>query len=203
MIETEVIGRLENRDVKAFIVSNAQGMKAKIIEFGATLTELHAADRQGRFADVVLGYDRLDDYVKTETYFGAICGRYGNRIARGEFSIDGQHYRTSCNEGRNQVHGGLMGFDKRLWEGKISEDGRGVVMAYLSRHGEEGYPGNLDLKVGFTLDDNNRFTIEITAKADMPTLCNPVHHSYWNLAGHASGDVLNHELTILADFYTP
>ncbi len=203
MIETNVAGQVEGRDVKAFVIRNKSGMQAKIIEFGATLTELHAADRQGRLADVVLGYDRVEDYVKTDTYFGAICGRYGNRIAGGAFSIDGNRYTTTCNEGRNQVHGGRKGFDKKFWQGKAMEDGRTVEFTYRSPDGEEGYPGTLDLAASFTLDENDGFSIEITAKTDKATQCNPVHHSYWNLAGHNSGDVLAQELAILADFYTP
>jgi aldose 1-epimerase len=203
MIESKVIGQIDNRDVKAFVLSNSGGMKARIIEFGATLTEFHAPDRQGRFADVVLGHDSLEGYVKTDTYFGAICGRYGNRIARGRFGLDGREYQTTCNEGRNQVHGGKIGFDKKLWEGKPAADGRAVVMTYRSPDGEEGFPGNLDLQVDFMLDDDGRFVIDIAAETDKPTLCNPVHHSYWNLAGHTAGDVLEQELEILADFYTP
>jgi aldose 1-epimerase len=152
MIETNVAGQVEGRDVKAFVIRNKSGMQAKIIELGATLTELHAADRQGRLADVVLGYDRVEDYVKTDTYFGAICGRYGNRIAGGAFSIDGNRYTTTCNEGRNQVHGGRKGFDKKFWQGKAMEDGRTVEFTYRSPDGEEGYPGTLDLAASFTLD---------------------------------------------------
>jgi aldose 1-epimerase len=194
---------LEGREVKSFVITNAAGMRAKIIELGATLTELHAPDRNGRLADVVLGYDALEDYVATETYFGALCGRYGNRIAAGTFSIDGKEYRTTCNEGRNQVHGGRKGFDKKLWSGTAASDGRSVVFTLRSPDGDEGFPGNLDLSARFELGDDNKLAIEMTATTDKATLCNPVHHSYWNLAGHASGHVLGQELTIHADHYTP
>ena len=203
MIKCAVLGRLEGREVKGFTLTNAAGTRAKLVELGCRLTELHLAGRGGRMADVVLGYDGLAAYAADRNYFGAICGRYANRIAAGRFSLDGHAYRLVCNEGANHLHGGTVGFDKKLWSGEAGTDGRSVRFAYRSPDGEEGYPGNLDLEVSVALDDENCLAIGIAATTDLPTICNPVHHGYWNLAGHDSGDVLGHRLAIDGDFYTP
>lgn len=203
MIESAIAGRLEGREVKGFTLTNAAGTKARIVELGCRLTEFHLAGRDGRLADVVLGYDDLASYAADKNYFGAICGRYANRIAGGRFSLDGKIHRLACNEGANHLHGGTVGFDKKLWSGRPGEDGGSVRFAYRSHDGEEGYPGNLDLEVSIALDDRNSLAIDIAARSDRPTVCNSVHHGYWNLAGHESGDVLGHQLVLDGDFYTP
>jgi aldose 1-epimerase len=203
MIESAVIGRLEGREVRAFTLRNSVGTRAKIVELGCRLAELRLAGRDGQVADVALGYDDLASYAADKNYFGAICGRYANRIAGGRFSLDGQTHGLACNEGANHLHGGTIGFDKKLWSGQPGADGRSVRFAYRSPDGEEGYPGNLDLEVSIALDDANCLAIEITATTDKPTICNPAHHGYWNLAGHDSGDILGHRLAIDGDFYTP
>lgn len=200
---SSIIGKVEERSVHAFTIANRNGLSARIMELGATLLELHAPDREGRLADVVLGETGLEAYLAARSYMGAICGRYGNRIAGGRFALDGVVHQLSCNEGRNHEHGGFRGFDKRLWSGRPAADGSSVTFDYRSADGEEGFPGNLEASVRFGLDDENRFTIEIAAAADKPTLCNLVHHSYWNLAGHDAGAVLDHELCLDADFFTP
>jgi aldose 1-epimerase len=200
---SSIIGRVEGRPVHAFTIANRNGLRARIMELGATLLELHVPDRDGRQADVVLGESGLEAYLAARSYMGAICGRYGNRIAGGRFILDGVAHQLSCNEGGNHEHGGFLGFDKRLWSGRPAADGSSVTFDYRSADGEEGFPGALDASVRFGLDDADRFTIEITAATDTPTLCNPVHHSYWNLAGHDAGAVLDHELRLEADFYTP
>ena len=198
-----IIGSIEGREVRAFTIANRKGVCARIMELGATLLEFHAPDREGRLADVVLGESGLDAYFTGRSYMGAICGRYGNRIAGGAFTLDGERHQLSCNDGRNHEHGGIRGFDKRLWSGRPAADGRRIAFDYRSADGEEGFPGNLDATVSFSLDDADRFTIEIEARADRSTLCNLVHHSYWNLAGHGDGEVLDHELLLDADFHTP
>ena len=203
MMENAIAGRFDGREVKAFTLTNAAGTKAQIIGLGCRLTELHLAGRDGRLADVVLGFDDLASHGADKSYFGAICGRYANRIAGGRFSLDGNAYRLACNEGANDLHGGNIGFDRRLWAGQPGADGRSVRFAYRSPDGEEGYPGNLDLGARFVLENDNCLRIEITATTDRPTLCNAVHHGYWNLAGHDSGDMLGHRLAIDGDFYTP
>lgn len=200
---SEIIGNVEGRPVRAFTIANRNGVRARIMELGATLLELHAPDREERLGDVVLGESRPGSYLAARSYMGAICGRYGNRIAGGRFSLDGTIHQLSCNEGRNHEHGGFRGFDKRLWSGRPAADGGAVVFDYRSADGEEGFPGNLDATVRFGLDDGDRFAIEIEAATDKPTLCNLVHHSYWNLAGHDAGGILGHELSLDADFYTP
>ncbi len=203
MIESAVAGWLEGREVNEFTLTNGAGTKAKFIELGCRLTELHLTGRDGRMADVVLGYDDFPSYAADGNYFGAVCGRYANRIAGGRFALDGRAYRLARNEGANHLHGGNIGFDKRLWSSRPGADGRSVRFGYRSPDGEEGYPGNLDLEVSAALDDQNCLAIEIAARTDQPTVCNPAHHSYWNLTGHDSGEVLGHRLAIDADFYTP
>jgi aldose 1-epimerase len=203
MSPSDIIGSIEGREVRAFTIANRNGLRARIMELGATLLEFHAPDRAGRLADVVLGESGLGSYLAGRSYMGAICGRYGNRIALGRFTLDGKRHQLSCNDGRNHEHGGWRGFDKRLWSGRPAADGGAVAFDYRSADGEEGFPGNLETTVRFGLDDGNRFTIGIEASCDRPTLCNLVHHSYWNLAGHDAGDVLDHELLLETDFYTP
>lgn len=192
-------------EVSEFTLRNDKGMVVRIIEYGAIITELLVADRDGIVADVALGYDNLDDYLGETPYFGAIVGRYGNRIGAGQFEIDGVVYQLATNNDANHLHGGVVGYDKVLWSGEAvqSADSVGVVMTYRSADGEEGYPGNLDVEVTYTLDNENQLTVAYEATTDAPTYVNLTSHSYFNLRGQGNGSILDHELTLNAPYYTP
>lgn len=197
----------DGKEVRAFILSNSQGMRAKIIEYGATLTSLEVPDRNGQLTDVVLGHNNLEGYLKRETnpYFGSIVGRYANRIAKAMFILDGVEYHLAANDGPNHLHGGLKGFDQVLWHAEPFTEARavGVKFSYLSPDGEEGYPGNLACTVIYRLTEDNELRIDYAATTDKPTPVNLTHHSYFNLAGEGEGTILEHELMINADYYTP
>jgi aldose 1-epimerase len=171
--------------------------------YGAIITEIHTPDRNGKSADIVLGFDNLDQYVKGHPYFGAIAGRVANRIAKGKFALDGKEYTVAVNNGPNHLHGGLKGFDKKLWQAEPLEsaDGAALRLTCTSPDGEEGYPGNLKVAVLYTLTEKNELKIEYTATTDKPTPINLTNHSYFNLAG--SGNVLGHELMLNCDHFTP
>jgi aldose 1-epimerase len=173
---------------------------AKLTNYGAILTELHVPDRLGRLADIVHGFDNLPQYLKGHPYFGATVGRVANRIAKGQFTLDGQTYQLAANNAPNHLHGGLKGFDKQLWQAE-PQPGAAVKFNYTSPDGEEGYPGTLHTAVLVTLTDANELRLDYTATTDKATPVNLTNHSYFNLAG--SGDVLNHELMLAADYYTP
>jgi aldose 1-epimerase len=162
-------------------------------------------DRQGKMGDVVLGYDSLDGYVNDKSYFGALIGRYGNRIAHGQFTLDGVTYKLAKNNGDNSLHGGVKGFNKRVWDAKeiSSKEGPALRLNYLSKDGEEGYPGNLKVQVVYTLTDANELKIDYSATTDKKTVLNLTNHSYFNLAGQGSGDILRQELMLQADKFTP
>jgi len=191
------------QDVDLYTLTNSKGIEAGVITYGARLVSLKTPDRDGHFADIVLGYDKIDGYLKDTAYLGAIVGRYGNRIAKGKFKLEGQEYTLARNNGDNSLHGGLKGFDKVMWTARdVSTAGApGIEMTYLSPDGEEGYPGNLMMKVTYTLTDNNELKIEYTATTDKPTVLNPTNHAYFNLSGEK--DILSHVLTIDADRFTP
>jgi aldose 1-epimerase len=195
----------EGEPVDQYALVNARGLAAKVITYGARLTELHVPDRAGRFADVVLGFDSLEPYLPDGRYFGATIGRVANRIAGGKFSLDGHLYRLSTNEDGNTLHGGVRGFDKRLWRAEPFEGrgARGVQFKYLSPHMEEGFPGDLTVTVTYTLDDRDELAIAYDAVTDQTTPVNLTNHSYFNLAGAGSGDALGHVLTLAAPAYTP
>ncbi len=169
------------------------------------MTSLEVPDREGNLEDVVLGYESLESYLEATPYFGAIVGRYGNRIAAGRFELDGTEYTLARNNGANHLHGGLEGFDKVLWEAApfANEDEAGVSLTYVSADGEEGYPGNLRVVVTYALTDANELRVDYVATTDRPTVLNLTHHGYFNLAGHASGDILGHDLMLAADRFTP
>ena len=203
-VSSRTFGKLEDgTPIEQYTLTNRHGLMARIMTYGATLTELHLPDRTGKLADVVLGFDNLEQYLKGHPFFGSTTGRVANRIAGGKFTLDGKDYQLAVNSGTNHIHGGLKGIDKRVWRAKPiwRSDSAAVEFRYLSPDGEEGYPGNLDLKVVYTLADDNALEIEYTAKSDKPTLVNLTNHSYVNLAG--SGDVLGHELLFNARLYTP
>ncbi len=189
--------------IDIFTLTNSRGLKASLMTYGATLVSLEVPDRDGKPGDIVLGYDSLDGYVKNNPYFGSIVGRYGNRIAKGRFTLDGFTYELATNNGENHLHGGIKGYDKVVWEAEPVEEGEeiGVKFRYLSPDGEEGYPGNLNIAVTYLLNDRDELKIAYEATTDKPTPVNLTHHSYFNLAG--GGDILDHELMIQADGYTP
>lgn len=194
---------MDGRPVDAFRLEDEDGLVLRVMEYGATLTELHLPDRSGRPADIVLGFGSLEGYLATKTYFGATAGRYANRIKDARFALGNEVHRLTRNEGRNHLHGGFRGFDKVLWLGEADAARNSVRLHHRSPDGSEGYPGALDAWVEYRLPGGARLTIELTARTDQPTIVNLVNHSYFNLAGHGSGDVLNHLVTIEADHYTP
>ncbi|MCW8984494.1 MAG: galactose mutarotase, partial [Thermoanaerobaculales bacterium] len=195
----------DGREVDLHLLTNSSGMRASITSYGGIVTSLTAPDRDGRFADVVLGFDNLDAYLEGHPYFGAIIGRYGNRIAKGTFTLDGQNYTLAQNNMGNHLHGGVTGFDKALWSAKPEShpDGPRLRLIHVSADGQEGYPGRLDVTVDYTLTHDNELRVDYRATTDRPTHVNLTNHSYLNLAGAASGDILNHELQINADHFTP
>ncbi len=191
--------------VELYTLTNAAGMKAAITTYGGIVVSLTAPDRNGTFDDVVLGFDTLEGYLAGHPYFGAIVGRYGNRIAGGKFTLDGHHYRLAQNNHENHLHGGLKGFDKAVWKagGTLTPEGPSLVLTHTSPDGDEGYPGNLSVQVTYTLRADNALSIHYSATTDKATPCNLTNHSYFNLAGQGHGDILRHELTIHADRFTP
>jgi aldose 1-epimerase len=189
----------DGREVNLFTLANVQGMEIKIINYGGIITELRAPDRYGQTADVVLGHDNLDDYLHRSRYFGSLIGRYGNRIRRGQFALNGVEYNLPINNGQNHLHGGVKGFDKVLWD--ANEIAGGLQLTYRSWDGEEGYPGNLTATVIYSLTEANELRIEYFAVSDRDTIVNLTNHSYFNLAGE--GTILGHELTIKAEAFTP
>jgi aldose 1-epimerase len=191
--------------VQLYVLRNANGMTAKIMNYGAILTELDVPDKNGKLGDVVLGFDDLKGYLAGHPYFGATVGRVANRIAKGKFTLDGKEYKLATNNGPNALHGGIKGFDKVVWkaEPKNLGDALSVQFTYHSPDGEEGYPGNLTAVVTYTLTDKNELRIDYKATTDKATPVNLSNHSYFNLAGPGSGDILGHELMLAADRYTP
>lgn len=194
-------GRLrDGTAVDLYTLTNAHGLSAKITNYGTIITELHVPDRHGQFGDIVLGFDKLDPYLKGHPYFGCTVGRYANRIANGRFQLDGKMYQLAVNNGPNHLHGGLKGFDKVVWKAEPLP-GAAVKFDYSSPDGEENYPGKLDVSVVMTLTDDNELRLGYTAVTDKPTPVNLTNHSYFNLFGQ--GEVLGHELMLVADRYTP
>lgn len=187
--------------VEAFTLTNTNGVRLTAITLGGIITQLHVPDRAGVMGDVVLGFDSLDGYLKDHPFFGAIIGRYGNRIGKGRFTLDGQTYKLAANNGENHLHGGVKGFDKVVWRGEPSASGAGVTFTRRSVDGEEGYPGNLDVTVTYTLTDQNALVVDYAATTDKATPVNLTQHSYFNLAG--KGTSVDHVLMLNADRYTP
>jgi len=189
--------------VDIYTLRNGKGAEARIMTYGGIVVSLKMPDKDGQFSDVVLGYDDLDSYVKKSPYFGALIGRYGNRIGGAKFTLDGTTYTLATNDGPNMLHGGLKGFDKRVWSATPggSADGPQLILHYLSKDGEEGFPGNLDVTATFTLTHDNALRLEYMATTDKDTVVNLTHHGYFNLAG--KGDILSHVVMIPADRFTP
>ncbi|HYP99091.1 MAG TPA: aldose epimerase family protein [Polyangiaceae bacterium] len=192
-------------DVKIYTLKNKHGLVAKITNYGGIVTEFHAPDRTGKMADIVLGYDRLDDYLKGSPYFGAVIGRVANRIRNAQFTLDGKSYKLNANNDKHTLHGGKVGWDKVVWVGEVqeSEAGPSLKLSYVSNDGEEGFPGRVIAHNTYTLTNDDQLKIEMDATTDKPTIVNMAHHSYWNLGGHDSGPITDEELTLFADQYTP
>ncbi len=204
-IETSSFGQMpDGTPVKLYTLRNAQGITVKVTDYGLIITELWVPDRNGKAGNVVLGFDTLDRYLNGHPFFGAIAGRVANRIANARFTIDGKEYTVTRNSNPNHIHGGAKGFDKKVWTATpmpVTQDDAAVEFSCLSPDGEEGYPGNLTVTVRYTLTARGELRIDYSATTDKPTPVNLTNHSYFNLAG--AGDVLGHELTLAADFYTP
>ena len=196
----------DGEQVDIYTLKNANGLKARIMTYGAIVVSLEVPDKDGNFGDVVLGYDDLDSYIENvnNPYFGAIVGRYGNRIAGGKFTLDGQQYQLATNDGANHLHGGDKGYDKVVWtaEPLELEGATALRLSYTSPDGEEGYPGTLGIEVTYALTDDNELRVSYEAVTDAPTVVNLTHHSYFNLTCCAA-DILGHELMLNADRYTP
>jgi aldose 1-epimerase len=195
----------DGQAVSLYTLTNANGMVAKISDYGGIVVSLMVLDRDGKMADVVLGFDTIDEYVKDSPDFGCITGRYANRICKGKFTLEGVEYSLDINNGPNALHGGLKGFDKVVWDCQTVEtaDGPAMKLSHVSGDGDQGFPGELTSTVTYTLTDDNELRIEYSATTDKTTILNLTNHSYFNLAGHGAGDVLSHEMMIDADYFTP
>lgn len=201
-ITKELFGTLEDgREVDQYTLTNSGDAKVQIMTYGGIVNSIEVPDASGNVQNVVLGFDSLDKYLSGHPYFGALVGRYGNRIANGEFTLNGTKYELATNDGNNHLHGGEKGFDKRLWDAKVVDGS--LQLSYLSEDGEEGYPGNLQVTVTYTLTDNNELKIDYEATTDKATPVNLTNHSYFNLSGDPSTTILDHMLTLNADHYTP
>jgi len=208
-IEKEVFGQFKGQQVELYTLTNSNGVIMKVATYGGTITELYVPDKNGKMGNVVLGFDKLDgftspEYEKSNPNFGAIIGRYGNRIAKGKFTLDGVEYTLATNNGENHLHGGNIGFNRVVWAAKPVENagGNALELTYASKDMEEGYPGNLQVKVTYTLTDDNELKIDYYATTDKATPCNLTNHSYFNLSTGKQTTIADHELVILADRFT-
>jgi aldose 1-epimerase len=204
-ITSEPWGSVNGHRVELFTLENKNGVEARITTYGGIIVSLKVPDRSGALGDVALGFDKLDDYVKRNPFFGAITGRYANRIAKGQFTLDGKQYHLAINNGPNSLHGGKSGFDKKVWRAKriTTSSAVGLELSYTSPDGEEGYPGTLACTVTYLLTNDNELRIDYAATTDKATVLNLTNHSYFNLAGEGSGTILDHDITIRADNFTP
>lgn len=205
MIKQKFFGTTKDgREVKEYTVENANGMSFSAIEFGAVIRKILVKDKNGELADVVLGFDSVQDYENDDTYLGAVVGRYANRIGNAKFTLNDVEYQLDKNDNGNHLHGGFNGYDKRVWssESFTDEKGEGVKFMLVSEDGDQGYPGKLEISVKYTLTDDNELVIEYTGMSDKDTICNLTNHSYFNLAGHDSKDVLDQLIWLNSDFVT-
>jgi len=204
-IHKQTFGEFEGEKVEIYTLTNANQVEIKITNYGGIVTSIKLPDKKGKFDDVALGYDNLQDYINNSPYFGCIVGRYGNRIGKAEFTLDDHKYTLVKNDGENHLHGGLRGFDKVLWDAEpfAGKDSQSLELTYVSKDGEEGFPGNLEVIVTYTLTDDNSFRIDYSATTDKATVVNLTNHTYWNFVGEGSGDILKHDLMLNADFFTP
>jgi aldose 1-epimerase len=198
-------GKVDDKDVDLYTLTNAKGLVLKVTNYGTIITELHVPDREGKLADIVHGYENLEGYLKKTPYFGATVGRIANRIKDAKFTLEGKTYTLAANDGTNTLHGGKKGWDKVVWNAEPKETDRGpsIKFTYVSKDGEEGYPGTVTATTIYTLTNDNEFKVEMEATTDKTTIVNMAHHTYWNLGGTASGTIENQELTLFADKYTP
>ncbi len=195
----------KGKNIDLFTLKNSNRLETKITNFGGKVVTLMVPDHDGNFADIVLGYETIQEYIPGNKYFGALIGRYGNRIANGKFSFNDEEFTVPQNNNGNALHGGLSGFNDKVWDAEqiSTDDGEALVLTYLSKDGEEGYPGNLNCKIVYTLTNENELKIDYTATTDKATVINLTHHSFFNLAGAGSGTILDHQLQLNAKYYTP
>jgi aldose 1-epimerase len=203
-ITKRFFGTADGKEVNIFTLTNSKGMKAEIANYGGVVVSLFVPDKDGKLEDVVLGFDNLQSYTEKGPYLGALIGRFGNRIENASFELNGIVYNLAKNDGNNHLHGGLKGFDKVVWDAEIVDDAgeQSLVLTYLSKDGEENYPGNLSTKVTYKVTEENELYIGYFAVTDKDTVINLTNHSYFNLSGHASGDILGHELMLNSDSFT-
>jgi aldose 1-epimerase len=204
-ITEEAYGEVDGKAVKLYTLTNKNGVFAKITNYGAIISELHVPDRNGKLADVVLGFENLDGYREKSPYFGAIVGRVANRIKNARFTLGGKAYKLAANNAPHHLHGGTKGWDKVVWDAEPidSASGPALRLSYVSNDADEGYPGTVKARATYTLTNDNELRVQMEATSDATTLVNMAHHSYWNLGGHGSGTILDHELTLNASAYTP
>lgn len=204
-ITKSAYGTVDGKEVNLYTLTNAKGLVLKVTNYGTIVTELHVPDKSGKLGDIVAGYESLDGYLKSTPYFGATVGRIANRIKNGQFQLEGKTYKLAVNNPPNHLHGGKKGWDKVVWDAQPSEtpSGPAIQFTYLSKDGEEGYPGNVTAKVTYELTNDNEFKVDMEATTDKTTIVNMAHHTYWNLGGFDSGSIADQELTIYADKYTP
>lgn len=195
----------DGQTVTRYTLQNTTGTKVQLIDYGATLTSVETADKNGKLANITLGFPKLDGYLQRHPYFGSTVGRYGNRIAGGKFKVDGKEYTLAQNNGPNSLHGGLKAFDQKMWKSEEikSADKVGVKFTYVSPDGEEGFPGKLNTSITYSLSNKNELSLDYEATTDKTTVVNLTNHAYWNLGGAGSGNILKHELTLAADKYLP
>jgi len=203
-VQKQTFGTHDGRPINLYTLTNSHGLEIRAMNYGGIIVSMRVPDRKGQFADIVLGHDTLEGYVPNPPYVGAIVGRYANRIANGAFTLDGKTYTLPKNDGPNTLHGGVKRtFDKVVWDDEALKNKNGVAFTYLSKDGEEGFPGNLKIKITYTLTNENQLVVEYEATADKATPINMSQHSYFNLAGEGNGDILTHQLMLNADRFTP
>ena len=205
-IEKKSFGKTKDGiNISQYILKNRNGMEISVINYGAIITSLRAKDRDGNYKDIVLGFSNLSDYESNNPYFGALIGRYGNRINKGKFKLNGVEYTLAANNGENHLHGGVKGFDKVIWdvEEDVKDSSASLILSYLSSDMEEGYPGNLNVKVTYTLNNDDEFKVKYEAVTDKTTVINLTQHSYFNLSADLSKHILDHQITINADYFLP
>jgi len=206
MVKKEAFGTTpDGKAVELYTLTNTQGIEVRVMTYGGIIVSLQTPDKRGHLADITLGFDTLAGYLAKNPYFGALVGRYGNRIGNAKFTLEGKEYTLAKNNGPNALHGGLKGFDKVVWQAQSLQKSAevGLILKYTSADGEEGYPGTLHVTVTYTLSDKNEFSIDYQATTDKATPINLTNHTYFNLAGEGKGDILAHELTLNADHFTP
>src|SRR5439155_3913217 len=204
-IKRSTFGKMkEGKDIDLYTLTNSGGMQVTITNYGGRVVSILVPDRHGKTADVALGFDNLEGYLGNNPFFGALAGRYANRIGKARFVLDGHEYKLAQNNGPNSLHGGVQGFDKKAWTAReLSKSPPTLQLTYLSKDGEEGYPGNLSVTVVYTLTGKNELRLDYTARTDKDTVLNLTNHSYFNLGGQGNGDILGHEMVINSDRFTP